>query len=116
MIDGEEYIVALDNRDGSCKGCSFKNSDCHCVTYGNFIFKKLEPMPRLMTNRELAEWLAKGNGQCKYVIPYSSTAYPYHVYELECENESVDPNTRIRPWGDDQWVNPTYDIYKRDCI
>ena len=75
--------------------------------------------PVLMTNRQLSEWLAKANGQMKFEEPFVCSeepyAYPYHVYNLEKENELVDKSIRIRLWESDEWVVPTVDIYERDC-
>lgn len=68
--------------------------------------------PELMTNRQLAEWLAKGNGQFKYgdtLLCVGQCYGPVH------ENEAVDKSIRIRRWDSDEWVVPTVDIYERDC-
>ena len=84
-----------------------------------FIREVIEEEPALMTNRQLAEWLAKGNGQMKFEEPFACTkepyAYPYHIYNLEKENDAVKGFVRIIRWGSDEWVVPTVDIYERDC-
>ena len=79
--------------------------------YSQFIREVIEE-PVLMTNRQLAEWLAKGNGQFKYDEPLIRL---YHEYGTIHENEEVNNNIRIRPWDSDEWVVPTVDIYERDC-
>ena len=77
-----------------------------------FIREVIEEEPALMTNRQLAEWLAKGNGQFKYDEPLTRL---YHEYGPIHENESVNKYIRIRRWDSDEWFVPTVDIYERDC-
>ena len=72
-----------------------------------------EPPKKRMTNRQLAEWLAKGNGQ--YTTDVSSRIYAnYCYYKGESYNE-VDRSVIIRSWDSEEWVEPTVDIYERDC-
>lgn len=116
MIDGVEYVVGNENKAGRCNGCIFKDTNCSYIPCDNIVFKKFEPEPRLMTNRELAEWLAKGNGQLKYTVDDSNTmAVARFNYNLTDEDNDVSPIIRIRPWGNDEWIKPTYDIYEKDC-
>lgn len=66
-----------------------------------------------MTNRQLFEWLAKGNGEYTeddYVSVYNT--YPYDKKE---ENNEVASGVKIRTWDSEEWVEPTVDIYERDC-
>lgn len=73
-----------------------------------------EDEPKRMTNRQLAEWLAKGNGQMKY----TGTIHIHYSYYGELEdgdNEEAPKGTFIRPWGSDEWIVPTLEIYERDC-
>jgi len=114
MIDGVEYVVENGNEDGTCTGCGFRNADCHYLTCDNMIFKKLESEPRLMTNRQLSEWLARGNGERNY---YGSewTCSGCYSYEKSNEDTEVRDTIRIRPWDSSEWVVPTWDIYERDC-
>lgn len=67
----------------------------------------------LMTERQLAEWLASGFGEQMYEGENLSSHNRY--YDLRFENSSVSDNVLIRPWGSDEWVEPTVDIYERDC-
>lgn len=69
--------------------------------------------PKLMTNRHLAEWLAKGNGERKLREdePVSNAL----IYYEDDENLPVGEDVVIRPWDSDEWVKPTVDIYERDC-
>ena len=73
-----------------------------------FIREVIEEEPALMTNRQLAEWLAKGNGQMKFeesfVCSKNLYVYPYDVYDIEKENDAVKGNVRIRLWDSDEWI------------
>ncbi len=65
-----------------------------------------------MTYRQLAEWLAKGNGQCKtgYV---ACTQLGYDCVD-EKDTMEVRDEYKIRPWGSDEWIEPTVDVYNEE--
>lgn len=66
-----------------------------------------------MSNRQLAEWLAKGNGEFTHENGgIASLALVYYKGE---EDNSVSVTTLIRHWGDTEWVKPTKAIYEEDC-
>lgn len=72
-----------------------------------------EPPKKRMTHRQLSEWLAKGHGQ------YTTDAYNrdyagYSYFKSERDNE-VDSDMKIRSWDSEEWIEPTVDIYERDC-
>ena len=77
----------------------------------------------LMTNRQLAEWFAKSNGQRGYLKnkhnPKEGIDPEYlftcHEYDARRDDEPCSEAVRIRSWGSDEWVKPTLEIYKRDC-
>lgn len=66
-----------------------------------------QPNPRRATDRELAKWLAQGNGQFTNV----NAAYAWTELDVLKENEDrpCDPEWRIRKWDDDEWHEPTED-------
>lgn len=72
------------------------------------------PEPRRATNRELARWLAQGNGEKKYVDDtepddgcfYASNEY---TYECACADDSVPEEFLVRKWDDKEWHEPTVD-------
>ena len=66
-----------------------------------------ELKPRRATNRELAKWLAKGNGEVKYSSQY---AVKMHIeYGAKGDNEPCHESFRIRKWEDTEWHEPTID-------
>lgn len=77
-----------------------------------FLYPYEEPPKKRMTNRQFIEWLAKGNGLYKglgdYAIPEFSTV-------VRLLDEEVDKTFLICPFGQTEWIEPTFDIYERDC-
>ena len=66
---------------------------------------------KLMTYKQLAEWLARGNGQAR--LPDGYFIYSNLDYNADWELDPV--KALIRPWGSNEWIKPTVDIYERDC-
>lgn len=66
-----------------------------------------------MTNRQLAELMAKGYGEWiggPVRLPCTMYSYP-----LSREGSDVDDDMRVRPWGSAEWTIPTVDIYNDFC-
>ena len=111
MIDGVEYVAKSD-KGYHCKGCDLYNSSYCAVPCGECVMVKVEKQPTekedkddtLMTNLQLAEWLAKGNGQFKFRNGHTVFSF-WDVYEDEEDLPVGD--ILIRPWGTDEWVKPT---------
>lgn len=82
--------------------------------YGWQFIYPYEEQTKLMTNRQLAEWLSKGCGEFSKES-YSQAYLNFSYLKRSEENEEVDEDTIIRRWGSDEWVKPTTDIYERDC-
>lgn len=59
---------------------------------------------KFCTNRQLAKWLAQGNGE-SMTGEFVST---YHIYEVGDLNDEVG-NFLVRRWDDKDWHNPTLD-------
>lgn len=59
---------------------------------------------KFCTNRQLAKWLAQGNGEI-ITGQFVSTC---HMYEEEDANNEVE-NFLVRKWDDEGWHNPTLD-------
>lgn len=87
-------------------------SVCNTDRY-SFLYPYEEPPKQRMTNIQLMEWLSKGKGliliQDKMGISSSLLCYKDEL------NNEVAENILIRPWDSDEWIEPTVDIYERDC-
>lgn len=79
----------------------------------NQFFRPILEDDELMTNRQLAEWVARGNGE--YTHEDMDIASLALVYYKDEEDNSVSSTTLIRRWGDTDWVKPTKAIYEEDC-
>ena len=71
-----------------------------------------EEKPQRMNNKQLAEWCARGFGQWRN---HTSIARVERMVRRGEENFPLDTGVEIRPWGSDKWIEPTEDIYLRDC-
>lgn len=60
---------------------------------------------RYLTNKELAMWLSKGNGQ--FINKRTGIIGCNHVYNTD-DNMELDYNFMVRRWGDKKWYDPTY--------
>ena len=74
--------------DGSCRG-----------------FRELKAVKkRRMTNRELAKWVAQGNGLARF-MPTGMTGIDY-IYDSNEENEPVSDDWKICGWDETEWHVP----------
>lgn len=80
-----------------------------------FLYPYEEPPKKRMTKRMLGEWCAKGNGEYSYRVDEMILSYTEYDYGIRNGNEEVDDYIVIRTWDSDEWIEPTVDIYKRDC-
>lgn len=83
------------------------------ITGFQFLYPYEEPPKQRMTNIQLMEWLAKGNGLYRYkgaeYLNISLTRLNDDV------NNKVDEGLLIKSWDSEEWIEPTVDIYERDC-
>ena len=69
---------------------------------------KPELAETLITNRILAQWLAKGYGQYMDVdFKVARTYYFYDCCEASADDAPVHEDIRVRLWGDTEWHVPT---------
>ena len=62
----------------------------------------------LITNRVLAQWLAKGYGQYMDVdFKVARTYYCYDCCEASADDAQINKGIRVRLWGDTEWHVPT---------
>lgn len=66
----------------------------HCAYY---------PKPKPVTYRELARWLAEGNGEVKN----SNTVLTNWNHSIDNENEFLSEKFSVRKWDDTEWHKPT---------
>ncbi len=90
---------------------SVKGGECgwhHCAE-----IPEENQKPRRATNRELARWLAQGNGEKKRLDEYEKEGVVFasieFSYELGDANRPVDECYFIRRWGETEWHEPTVD-------
>jgi hypothetical protein len=62
-----------------------------------------KPAPRMATNRELARWLAQGNGEVIDSTHYINT---YHEYFRCLDKNEVHKTIQVRKWDDTEWHTP----------
>jgi len=61
------------------------------------------PEPNPVTNRELASWIAKGNGEVKA----DDVVYSNWNYYNDQENNPIKDSLLVRKWDDTEWNKPT---------
>lgn len=68
--------------------------------------------PKRMTNLQLAQWLAKGNGQLSYssVTALVRGVHIVHSYDLANELDECSDKILVREWGSSEWIEPTVDL------
>lgn len=78
-----------------------------------YLYPYEEPPNKGMTYRQLAEWCAKGFGE--YTHKDYENAYTNFSYDKEYEDLELIEGYYIRTWDSEEWIEPTVDIYERDC-
>lgn len=96
--------------------CDWDNSQGCCPFHDDIEYriKQEDPKTRRMTYRELAEWLAKGNGQATS----GDVAVTQFRYDniVEKDNSELPITYKIRRWGTDEWIEPTIDVFASDVL
>lgn len=59
--------------------------------------------PPLATYRELARWLAEGNGE----VVWENNVLSNWNYSTHEENKALDESLSVRKWDDTEWHKPT---------
>ena len=52
---------------------------------------------------------------CALIRSEAGYVHSSYVEEVELLDEEVDKTCLIRPFGQTEWIEPTVDIYERDC-
>ena len=93
-----EYVIAFIPRSDSCLAVTDHTTWLHMALLPD------SPKPRRATNRELARWLAQGNGEVKYASQY---AVKIKIdYGTKCDNDPCHESFRVRKWEDTDWHEP----------
>lgn len=58
---------------------------------------------KLVTYRELAHWLAEGNGE----VMWANNVLSNWNYSTDEESEALDESLSVRKWADTEWHKPT---------
>lgn len=102
------YIGELLSFTDNSLGCPFHLADEYDW---QFLYPYEEPSSQRMTNRQLLEWLSKRNGfYCVGEDVYNT----FYCLKKDLNNE-VAKGIKIYTWDSDEWVEPTLDVYERDC-
>lgn len=99
----ERMLYSFDKRFN----CPFTDEEnlCwpHCAILPN------PPKPRRATNRELARWLAQGNGEYKEIITDHECCMTYFYYSDRGRDVELQKGIKVRKWSDTEWHEPTVD-------
>lgn len=98
--------------NGFIDGSIFQGTKEECEAWIGLLNKR-SPQKR-MTYRQLAEWLAKGNGEYR-PNKTGGMAYTMSEYRYDCPEAVIPEDYNIRHWGSDDWLEPTVDIFIKDC-
>lgn len=63
-----------------------------------------EVVCRRATNRELAKWLAQGNGQYQMS---GGKIWTEHPYDIGQDDDACSKFVKVRKWCDNEWHEPT---------
>lgn len=72
-------------------------------------YRIMQEEEKLVTNRELARWLAQGKGELEYLTVHGTYIDCYNSinYAYDTDNWDVQDNIRVRKWEDTEWHSPT---------
>lgn len=120
--DEEETLSIMDESryTGTSKGCLVTGYDNQkwCCEKINLQWKHAYPLEwnkmsrKRMTNRQLAIWLAKGNGEYTRV-GHIGVSHDF-CYEKCTTDSIVDDDVRVRKWDSEEWIEPTTDLLDAD--
>lgn len=92
--DNNEWVDVPDNL-----------SDWDDGTRYEIVPESVNPDGRIVTQRELAYWCAKGYGEIRYNRNSNNTCN--HIYPGENQDVSVEHGVMVRKWSDRAWFQPT---------
>jgi hypothetical protein len=122
-INNLKHIVINDNlrywgmlsHSKSCNGdfpfVKQENNEKYRFFYHDPTFSDKRQLVRIVTYRELAKWLAQGNGECCYFKEHkgpTSSCFNELLYEDSESNIAVH-GILVRKWDTDEWSVPIAD-------
>ena len=122
LINDDKYITEhstpgiLQKVNFDCISYPFNKVDSTCFQFFRPIIE--ENLTR-MTNEELIEWVAKGNGLITIDNECEGDKvwwHPCYAGTFICDlKREVSEKYRIRHFGTDEWLIPTREIFLKDC-
>ena len=76
---------------------------CENSTWGHCAEIPEVPESKLVTYRELARWLAEGNGE----VMWANNVLSNWNYSTDEESKALDESLSVRKWDDTEWHKPT---------
>ena len=103
-------MLVWDNDNGGpveLNVCAIVNREGNRVITERTDWKHCAKIPEVLaTNRELARWLAEGNGEMRKDT-CMATAYSFLSYDNSLANNPVCAYIEVRKWDDTEWHKPT---------
>lgn len=94
----ERYVYAIVDRGAdSCPVI------CQYATFSHCAEIPAVQESKTVTYRELARWLAKGNGE----VMWANNVLSNWNYSTDDEAKALDENLSVRNWDDTEWHKPT---------
>ena len=103
----------IQQRDRRFPEAEWEDTDC---PDWNFSIYDYRVRPTLMTYRQLSEWMAKGFGEVRMANGHGYSRVIYLDYWEEKEKDVVSTSYEIRYWQTEEWLKPSVEIYKKDCL
>lgn len=93
----------------TAKVCAIINRYDNRVITENAAWRHCAEIPeaKLATYRELARWLAEGNGEVNDELNDEGAIYTQLFYNKGRENDFVGDSIHVRKWTDTEWHEPT---------
>jgi len=109
-----EYVMKKIDKNFILSNCSYKCKGTNCNNCAKLLafVKDIEfKTTRRMTNKELAEWLAKGNGEMVFnQSELCTTVHHEYNYVKYKADEKVPSDIKIRKWDSDKWEEPLIEV------
>lgn len=113
LIEAAKKEPQTDDIKGYLDGLRMAFNHIKCINCYSHDTAEFVEHPR-MTNRQLAELLAKGYGQKSTInneVANLITSFYDYYDDGGMDDVEVDKDVRIRAWGSDDWEIPYEDVY-----